>query len=360
MKQILHAALEAIESRQRVALATIVSARGSLPMSRRSKMLILEDGSVRGTVGGGCLEAEIFAEGREILRAGGPPRLRRFTLTESQAGVEGLNCGGTVEVMTEALGPGPVADVLRSCLDAIARREEAVLATSLDAASDGAAGKILVRADRRVVGSIGDRRLDEESARLATSLMGRDAIGLEPVADRRVFLETILVTPTALFFGGGHVTKQTAKVARTAGFRVVIVDDRPAFANPARHPDADETLVLPMESAFESLAVDPHTYVVSATRGHQHNEVVVRQALRSRAGYVGMLGSTRKVAILKNKLAAEGFDQTTLDRLHAPIGLDIGADDPGEIAVSIVAELVAVRRGAPDAASLKRRRIYKE
>ncbi|HZE88743.1 MAG TPA: XdhC family protein [Verrucomicrobiae bacterium] len=360
MKQILHAALEAIESRQRVALATIVSARGSLPMSRRSKMLILEDGSMRGTVGGGCLEAEIFAEGREILKAGGPPRLRRFTLTESQAGVEGLNCGGTVEVMTEAFGPGPVEEVLRSCLDAIDRREEAVLATSLDAQPSGSTGKILVRADRRVVGSIGDARMSEASAALAASLMGTDAIAVESVADRRVFLETILVTPTALFFGGGHVTRHTARVARTAGFRIVIVDDRPAFANRERHPDADETLVLPMESAFESLVVDPHTFVVSATRGHQHDEVVVRQALRSAAGYVGMLGSARKVAILKTRLAAEGFDQATLDRLHAPIGLEIGADDPGEIAVSIVAELIAFRRRAGDAASLRRRHIYKE
>jgi xanthine dehydrogenase accessory factor len=355
MKEILQAALAAIESGQRVALSTIVSARGSLPMSRRSKMLVLEDGTFLGTVGGGCLEAEVFSEGRSALRGDGSPLFHRFTLTEKQAGVEGLNCGGTVEIMTEPLGPGPVEAVLRSCLEVIERREEAVLATSLMKPPSGAAGKILILRGGEPVGSLGDATLDGAAVRLASSLIGRDAIGVEPLGDdRRAFMETLVVTPTVVLFGGGHVSKEVARVAKTAGFRVVVVDDRPFFATRERHPEADETLVLPMESVFDSLRVDRHTFLVAVTRGHQHDEIVIRRALLTPAGYVGMIGSGRKVALMKKKFIEEGMSPETLERLHAPIGLDIGADNPGEIAVSIVAELVAVRRQGEHESSLRR------
>ena len=345
MKEILQAALAAVASGRRAALATIVSARGSLPMSRRSKMLVLPDGTFCGTVGGGCLEAEIYARGREILAAGGSPVLCRFTLTEKQAGAEGLNCGGTVEILTEPLAPGPVETVLASCLDVIERREDAVLATALERLDENSAGKILIRRGGSSDGSLGEHRFDEAAATLAATVMGKDTIGVETVGEsHRVFLETILVTPTVVLFGGGHVARQVARVAKTAGFRVVVVDDRPAFANAERHPEADETMVLPMERALQSLSVDAQTYLLAVTRGHQHDETVIRQALRSNAGYVGMIGSGRKVALMRKKLAAQGFEKEILDRLHAPIGLDIGADSPGEIAVSIVAELIAVRR----------------
>jgi len=360
MKEILQAALAAIESGRRVSLSTILSARGSLPMSRRSKMLVLADGSMKGTVGGGCLEAEVFARGRELLaaRAGagtpGGPAFARFTLTEKEAGAEGLNCGGTVEILTELIAPGPVAEVLRACLDAIERRQDAVLVTSLDGADAAFAGKILIRSRVRPVGSTGDPGLDAAAASLASEWMGRDAIGVEILpGDRRVFLETIEHSPTVILFGGGHVSREVARVAKTAGFKVIVVDDRPAFASRDRHPEADETRVLEMEAAVASLPIDSNSYLLALTRGHQHDETVIRQALRSEAGYIGMIGSARKVAIARRNLEAEGFRKEDLDRLHAPIGLDIGADNPGEIAVSIVAELVAVRRKGGHPSSLR-------
>ncbi len=354
MKDILRAAIDAVSSGKRAALSTIVSARGSLPMSRRSKMLVLADGTLRGTVGGGCLEAEVFARGREVLEGDGVPVLSRFVLTEKQAGAEGLNCGGTVEILTEVLAPGPVEEVLASCLDVIDRREEAVLATSLRRPDPSkAAGKMLIRRAGSRAGSLGAAELDSQVADLAAPLIGRDAIGVERVdGEAGVFLETILVTPTLVVFGGGHVGREVARVAGTAGFRVVVVDDRPAFASPERHPEANGTRVLPMEGAIASLAVDPHTYLVAVTRGHQHDETIIRQALRTDAAYIGMIGSARKVALMRKKLAAEGIEKDVLDRLHAPVGLDIGADSPGEIAISIVAELIAVRRRGGSGRSL--------
>jgi xanthine dehydrogenase accessory factor len=345
MKEILSEILTVIEAGDRAALSTIVSAKGSLPMSRRSKMLVLRDGSIRGTVGGGCLEAEVQSRGREVLDGDGDPVLNRYVLTEKQAGAEGLNCGGTVEILTEPLGPGPVALVLAACLETIERREEAVLATALRRPDRKLAGKIVMRRDGSIVGSLGGS-LDEAVGSMARPLMGTDTIRVEEIPGAgKIFLETIEVTPTVVLFGGGHVSREVARVAKTAGFRVVVVDDRAYFASPERHPEADEVRVVAFDRAIEAMDVDVHTYLVAVTRGHQHDEVVIRQALRTRAGYVGMIGSGRKVALMRRRLATEGFTPEELDRLHAPIGLDIGADTPGEIAVSIVAELVAARRG---------------
>jgi xanthine dehydrogenase accessory factor len=354
MKAILREALAALAAGHEVALSTIVSASGSLPMSRRSKMLVLPDGALRGTVGGGCLEAEVYASARKVLEGGGEPALRRFVLTEMEAGAEGLNCGGSVEIFTEALKPGPVEPVLGSCLEALERREEAVLASRLEAPPSGAPGKLLILGSGECVGSLGEKSLDDEARRLAAPLIGSDQARLESLRDRRrLFMETIAIIPTAVLFGGGHVAKEVARIAKPAGFRVVVVDDRPEFSNPDRHPDADETLVAAFTEAAGAVAVDENSYLLALTRGHQHDETVIRQLLRSPAAYIGMIGSRRKIAIMRESLASEGFTREELDRLHAPVGLEIGADTPGEIAVSIVAELIAVRRLGGHSGSMK-------
>ncbi len=356
MLKILREALDVLAGGHRVALSTIVAASGSLPMSRRSKMLVLPDGTTRGTVGGGCLEAEVYAGAREALEADGAPVVRRFVLTEEQAGAEGLNCGGTVEILTEALRPGPVVPVIERCATLLSRRQEAVMATALAGPRAGSAGKIVIGGGE-TVGSLGDPGADRRATEAASTLMGADGFRRESVEGAGdVFMESIPVVPTLVLFGGGHVSRETARVAATAGFRVVVVDDREAYASPRRHPDADETRVVSFEEAGAGLTIDRHTSLVVVTRGHQHDEKIVRQILRSPAAYVGMIGSARKVAILKSRLAEEGFGPEELDRLHAPVGLDLGADNPGEIAVSIVAELIAVRRRGSDPRSLSRAR----
>jgi xanthine dehydrogenase accessory factor len=132
-----------------------------------------------------------------------------------------------------------------------------------------------------------------------------------------------------------------------------VTDDRPAFISPERHPDAHETRVISFDDPLAGLEVDENTSLVVVTRGHQHDEKVLRRVLQAPSGYLGMIGSGRKVALMREKLAAEGFSREALDRLHAPIGLEIGADNPGEIAVSIVAEMIAVRRRGAHPGSMK-------
>jgi len=140
------------------------------------------------------------------------------------------------------------------------------------------------------------------------------------------------------------VSYAIAQIAHTVGFRIVVIDDRPMFANRERFPMASETLTLDMDTAFEHLAIDELSYIVAVTRGHQHDKPIIRQAVKTKAGYVGMIGSRRKTALMWKDLEAEGIDRRFLETVHAPIGLDIGADTPEEIAVSVVSELIQVRR----------------
>jgi len=353
MKEILESIIELIRRGEQAAVSSIVSASGSLPMSRRSKMLTMPDGSQQGTVGGGCLEADVHAMGRKVI-ATGEAAWGRFTLTESQAGAEGLNCGGTVEILTEPVGglSGIAhAEIYRRTLAALRANEETVLATAVAAApGTRIVGKGLVgwKGLRIGWGRLGgDENLTRFAVEEGLAILGQDrAVVVSASSGERIFLETVSAPPTLYLFGGGHVSLAVARVARTAGFRVVVIDDRPAFANRERFPEADETHVLPMETAMSHLPVDRNTFIVAVTRGHQHDEPVIEQAIFTPACYIGMIGSRRKVAILWERLKAKGATQEQLDRVHAPIGLSIGADTPGEIAVSIVAQLIAVRRSA--------------
>ena len=160
----------------------------------------------------------------------------------------------------------------------------------------------------------------------------------------KVFMESVCPEPTLYLFGGGHVSFAIARIAATVGFRIVVIDDRPMFANKERFPMADETLTLDMETAFERLEIDDLSYIVAVTRGHQHDKPVVEQAVWTDAAYIGMIGSRRKIALMWKELEAKGISRERLDEIHAPIGLDIGADSPEEIAISVVSELIQARR----------------
>lgn len=241
---------------QRGALATIVHTNGSIPSYESSRMLVREDGSIAGTVGGGCVEADVWAAAKEVI-AGESPRKMVFNLNHEASYDNGLICGGTLEI----------------------------------------------------------------------------------------FVEPILPQPVLAIFGGGHVSMALANAAHAAGFGIVVVDDREAFANAQRFPMAQE-LHASYEAAFEKIKPNASSYLVIVTRGHKDDMRVLRWAAQTDARYIGMIGSKRKVLSVFKALQEEGTSAERLARVHAPIGLDIGALTPEEIAISIAAELIAVRRGA--------------
>jgi xanthine dehydrogenase accessory factor len=241
---------------KRAVMATIVHTNGSIPSFESSRMLVREDGSIIGTIGGGCVEAEVWAAAKDVLKAEAPRKMT-FNLNNEASYDNGLICGGTLEV----------------------------------------------------------------------------------------FVEPILPQPILYIFGGGHVSIAVANAANTAGFAIGVIDDREQFANAQRFPMAGE-IYTSYEDAFAKLQPNPSTYLLIVTRGHRDDMRVLAWAVKTDARYLGMIGSKRKVLSVYQALEREGFAPELFDRVNAPVGLEIGALTPEEIAISITAELIAVRRGA--------------
>jgi xanthine dehydrogenase accessory factor len=351
---------------RRAALCTIISSKGSLPMSGKAKMLVGEDGTMVGTVGGGCLEADVWTEAQRVLKKD-ISKIASFILTEQHAGESGLNCGGKVEIFIEPVVPARMEAVFEEIARIRDQGEKGAIATVISSRIPTAMkdkAKLVLRADGTVVGRLGEGGFIEDYVRQkAEDVMREDYLtvlqfelgedeaqrwGLEPGDMLDVFIEPIVAIPTLYLFGGGHVSLQIAKVATMVGFKTVVIDDRPAFANKERFPMADATLVEDLTTVFDRLNIDDQSYIVAVTRGHQHDEPVIEQAIRTNARYIGMIGSKRKITRMWKKLIERGANRERLAQVHAPIGLEIGADTPEEIAVSIVAQLIQARRGPKD------------
>ena len=245
---------------ERGALATIVHTNGSIPSYESSRMLVREDGSMAGTIGGGCVEAEVWAAAKEVIQLE-QPRKMTFNLNQDAAYDAGLICGGTLEIFVEPILPQPVLHI----------------------------------------------------------------------------------------FGGGHISLAVARAANAAGFAISVTDDRATFANAERFPIAGEIFTT-YEEAFEKLQPNASHFVLIVTRGHKDDMRVLAWAVRTNARYIGMIGSKRKVLSVYKALEKEGYSPQEFERVHAPVGLDIGALTPEEIGISIAAELIAVRRGVQGAA----------
>ena len=242
-------------SGQKAALATIVEVEGSIPSFRSAKLLVREDGSMVGTIGGGCTEAEVWNAAREVIETE-KPRMLSFNLSQDAAYDSGLICGGQLDV----------------------------------------------------------------------------------------YVEPVMPIPSAYIFGAGHISKSLSKVATLAGFRTIVVDNRDTYANRERFPEAAEVYAEEYEEIFPKLSINESSYLIIVTRGHNDDMRVLRWAISTPARYVGMIGSKRKLIEVTKQLQKEGIPIEKLERVHSPMGLDIGAVTPEEIAVAVVAELVHWRR----------------
>ena len=315
------------------ALATVARRRGSLPMSATAKMLVTASGARFGTVGGGCLEAEIIERALDVIERR-EPAISEHTLNAELAGDYGLTCGGTAVMFIEPLYNDPLlADVYREAASVLAEGGRARLVTALDW-SVGVRKAVL--GESRIIGA-GD-------AALIAAAAGFDTNREEPLWTGSVLVERLAGAPKLVVFGGGHVGARVAEAAAFAGWRVTIVDDREEFADGSRLPFAERTVVCDFHALPSTLGIDADTYVVVATRGHQHDAMIVEQIAELPTRYLGMLGSRRKVALTWELLGRAGVAAESLARIHAPVGLAIGADTPAEIAISVVAEMIAVRR----------------
>jgi xanthine dehydrogenase accessory factor len=328
------------------ALASVAKRHGSLPMSATAKMLVTAGGARIGTVGGGCLEAEIIERAHDVLERR-VPALSSHSLNAELAGDYGLTCGGTAELFIEPVFDDErLAAVYAKASALMARGERALMATGLDW-SAGVVKAIVSRANAVGGGDANGNanpHVGTESHLLQRAIDAFDSRGELPSLENGVLVEPISGKPRLVVFGAGHVGARVAEAAAFAGWRVTVADDRADFADSRRLPFAESVVVCDFHDVLTAVQLDADTYVVIATRGHQHDVVLAGQLVPRALRYLGMLGSRRKVALTAKVLREWGIPDEAIDEVHAPVGLSIGADTPEEIAVSVVAEMISVRR----------------
>ena len=329
-------------------LATVVRTKGSTPQKPGAKLLVRKDGSAVGTLGGGCVEADVWAEAKVILEERGGPQVRRFLLNEDIAAKDGLVCGGTMEILIDPVEQQPeMRPFLDEILAAYEGKDDRAMATLVSGVGKSSGGaKLFIRADGSTVGTLGEPGLDKRAIEAALELMpkGRDR-WIESKDGAKLYVESFTTPPTLVVAGGGHVGKALYTVARFLGFRVIIVDDRPMYANRERFPEADKIVVDDFDAGLRSLNMTPNYYVVVATRGHKLDDIALTEAASSRAGYVGLLGSRRKALLIYRNMIRQDIPAERIAEIRSPVGLDLGGRTPEEIAMSIMAEVLALRYG---------------
>ncbi len=328
-------------------LATVVHTRGSTPQKPGAALLVRADGSTVGTLGGGCVEGDIWFAAKEALREGSGPQYKDYFLNEDIAARDGLVCGGSMYFFIE---PMPSADAFSPLAREITAAYEGgpslATATLVNSKRMPLGGRMIVYQDGSASGTLGDPALDARAQALAVDAipLGK-SIRLATDDGDELFVQGFTSPASLILMGGGHVNLATARVALPLGFRIMVTDDRREFANKERFPMAEEVSVAPYDRGLEAFAITPNTAIVVATRGHRFDDMALEAAARSSASYVGLIGSKRKTILVYEALLKRGVPLERVRSLHAPIGLDLGGRTPEEIAVSIVAELVAFRNG---------------
>ena len=331
---------------KRVAMATLVATRGTSPRREGAKMWVGEEGRILGSVTiGGCVDARVIAESEKVLSSF-EPRLVEIKLADQDAWEIGFSCAGDLDVLIEPIDlvspVGSLLDYYRAIREAVEQGKHAVLVTSVHKSTS----KLLVLDTGETSGTLGTPEHDREAQAIALDLVRKRASCTVSLSDSTlVFFEVHGPPPTLIVFGAGHVAMPLITLAHDLGLKTILVDARPRFATRERFPHADQLLIgIPSEIAA-SLAYTSSTFVVLTAHDYKYDLPVLKVVLPARPAYVGLLGSKRRGKAIKEFLKDGGMDESLLDQLHVPTGLDIGAGTAPEIALSILAEAVAIKSG---------------
>lgn len=332
----------------KVALATLVNTRGTTPRKEGAKMLVGAGGQILGSVTiGGCVDAQVIEESEGVLGEN-VPKLLEFNLGDEEAWEIGLTCGGTIEVFVEPveldradIPPLTYYETLRAHSEQGGR---GVLITRLDGPNHGV--KLLVLDTGKTEGTLGDAFLDRRFIAEAQECLARGTSKTLFLEGIRCFVEAFGPPATLLMVGAGHVAMPLVSLANILGFRTIVVDGRPRFATRERFPDAHRLEVGIPSELVKSIPLTPVTALVLVAHDYKYDLPVLRHALASSVGYIGMLGSSRRGNAILNLLREEGVSEDLLARIRVPIGLDLGAQTAPEIALAILAEILAERTGA--------------
>jgi len=363
-EQIWPEAVRTLEGGKRFALATVVNVRGSTPREVGAKMIVRTDGQF-GTIGGGCGEAEVFRKARLLLDEGAGARLAEVDLTGDFEQQEIGTCGGIMDVFIELWSPDRDLPMARKLADSARRNLPGALLSVVDPgiperAAIGARAVVdpsatpdspsVLGLDSAALAQIREQVADAIAGLLEIAPGGtlRPTARIEPNGSARLFVDPISGAQRLIIAGAGHIAQPLAALGSMLGFHVTVIDDRAQFANRERFPSADEIMVRPFKAAIDSIWLDRHCYVISVTRGHAFDDEVVRAALRQAARdpriFIGMIGSRRRVRTTLERIGADGVSPSLLSEIHAPLGVDLGAETPEEIAVSIIGEVIRERR----------------
>jgi xanthine dehydrogenase accessory factor len=322
-----------------VAMATVVETWGSAPRVAGAKMAITANGQLAGSVSGGCVEAAVVEAAGKVL-ATRTPQLLHFGVADETAWAVGLACGGTIDVFVAPLDRA-LYDAQR---DALLGDRAFAVATMISGPEEPFGRQVFVETDGKTVGGFGDAVgvLTEEALR-ATLASGRSRRQALPAAE--LFLEVSLPAPTLVIVGGVHIAVALAPLAKGLGYRTIVVDPRPAFGTEDRFPHVDRLMTEWPDDALAQIGLTSGTAVATFTHDPKLDDPALRVALASPAFYVGALGSKRTQEKRRARLAEAGLTPEQIGRLHAPIGLDLGGRSPEEIALSVMAQIVAARNG---------------
>lgn len=335
-------AYDLLLSSQKIVLAKTIRRSGSTPRDVGSMCIITEKGELIGTVGGGLLEYQVQKKAMTLFNTE-TAFIYQFHLTDEDLAQNGMICGGNVDLFLEPLFPlnTGLVEIFKTITRHIADNQPGILITrikdGIHAMDTGA--RLFIQADGKKLGTLPG--FDPEQGLLDKSAPF-DLI-VSDDKDAEFFVEKIALTPRIFLFGAGHVSTFVARLAKMVGFGITVIDDRPDFANPKNFPDADTFVVSDFKNAFDQLTISQTAYILIITRGHLHDKTVLQQALETNAAYIGMIGSTRKRNTIYRALMEEGVSKEKLEKVYSPIGIDINAETPEEIAVSIVGELIKKR-----------------
>jgi xanthine dehydrogenase accessory factor len=343
MRDILIELTGALDAGRPCVYCAVVETRGSTPQKAGAVMLVFPDGSQAGTLGGGCIEAEVKQRALRVLHAGGgTAEVLTFCLDDNYGWDDGLICGGRMSILADPLTSPDAAGYYRQLRELLDTGNGCTQAVVLDASTGRPVGeRFLFDAAGQLVGGTGTGDVPEVVRDSLPDLETRPG----PSARHGIAYLPVLPRITLWIIGGGHVGQAVGRLAAETDFDVCVLDDREAYANRERFPQAQRLLVGDIGDTLAQLAptLGPSAYCLIVTRGHHHDEEALYHLAPTRAGYVGMIGSKRKIKLIFGDLIAKGISPEHLARVHAPLGFDIGSQTVMEIAVSIVAELIACR-----------------
>lgn len=344
-------------------LATIIRTRGSVPREVGAKMIVPREGQPFGTIGGGCGEGEVLRRAYPLFEQNVPPRVVQVDLTGDFDQDVIQVCGGLMDVALDLWKPGEHSELAHALAEATRARRPTALVTAINSVDSLVAGaKSCLSLDQDGPVLTPTLPLDPAAVRTFTnsvtagtpqlfSLSPQGEVVEDSVARGQewpqIFVDVQPGLQTLIIVGAGHIAQPLCEIGHMLGFRTVVIDDRWAFANRERFPHATDIRIGAFEETLNTLDINEHSFVVVVTRGHVWDEASVKAVLRRNPAYVGMIGSKRRAKTTLERLAEQGYSSAELSRIHTPMGLDIAAETPAEIAVAIAAEIIRVRRDGP-------------